>query len=128
MLKLTYTETGLHLERLSISLEEFVMNRVLLCLRSGLPIHVETSRAAFLLTADAAELPLLKSAMRHHHSDTISVDRVDGKYVEVCFSGTWIASDLCSEEGTLVSSLSDRTEFYLFKLWQLSESTLTLTT
>ncbi|MFM7888359.1 MAG: hypothetical protein ACKPCM_17085, partial [Pseudanabaena sp.] len=38
MLKLTYTEAGLHLERLDISLEEFVTNRMLLSLRSGASI------------------------------------------------------------------------------------------
>jgi len=125
MLKLTYTEAGLHLEKLSISLEEFVTNRVLLSLRSGLPIHIETSRAAFLLPADAAELTLLESAMRHHHSCSITLERVDRKYVEVSFSGTWMTFDRCAEEGTLVVALSDRAEFYLFKLWQQSESTLT---
>ncbi len=60
MLKLTYTEAGLHLERLDISLEEFVTNRMLLGLRSGLSIHIESSRAAFLLTADVVDLLLLK--------------------------------------------------------------------
>ena len=58
MLKLTYTDAGLYLERLDISLEEFVSNRVLLSLRSGLSIHVESSRAAFLLTADVVDLLL----------------------------------------------------------------------
>jgi len=98
MLKLTYTEAGLHLEKLDISLEEFVTNRMLLSLRSGSSIHIESSRA---------------------------VDKVDDRYVEVCFSGTWIANDLCAEEGTLVTALGDRVEFYLHKLWKLSESALT---
>jgi hypothetical protein len=125
MLKLTYTDAGLHLERLDISLEEFVSNRVLLSLRSGLSIHIESSRAAFLLTADVVDLLLLKSVMPEHLSNKLSVDRVDDRYVEVCFSGTWISSDLCAEEGTLVTALSDRVEAYLYNLWKISESALT---
>jgi hypothetical protein len=125
MLKLTYTEAGLHLERLDISLEEFVTNRMLLSLRSGLSIHIESSRAAFLLTADVVDLLLLKSVMSDRLSNKLSVDRVDDRYVEVCFSGTWISSDLCAEEGTLVTALGDRVEFYLHKLWKISESSLT---
>jgi hypothetical protein len=58
-------------------------------------------------------------------SNKLSVDRVDDRYVEVCFSGTWISSDLCAEEGTLVTALGDRVEIYLHKLWKISESTLT---
>lgn len=125
MLKLTYTDAGLHLERLDISLEEFVSNRVLLSLRSGLSIHIESSRAAFLLTADVVDLLLLKSVMSDRLSNKLSVDRVDDRYVEICFGGTWISTDLCAEEGTLVTALGDRVEFYLHKLWKISESTLT---
>jgi len=125
MLKLTYTEAGLHLEKLDISLEEFVTNRMLLSLRSGSSIHIESSRAAFLLTADVVDLLLLKSVMSDRIASKLSVDKVDDRYVEVCFSGTWIANDLCAEEGTLVTALGDRVEFYLYKLWKLSESALT---
>lgn len=125
MLKLTYTEAGLHLERLDVSLETFVTNRTLISLRSGLSIHIESSRAAFLLTADVVDLLFLKSVMADHLASKISVDRVDDRYVEVCFSGTWISSDLSAEEGTLVTALGDRVEFYLHKLWKLSESSLT---
>jgi hypothetical protein len=125
MLKLTYTESGLHLERLDISLEEFVTNRTLLCLRSGVSLHIEASRAAFLLTANMVELAFLQSAINGYPSSAITIDRVDNQYVEVCFSGTWLASDVSAEEGTLVSALGDRVEFYLYKLWELSESSLT---
>lgn len=124
MLKLTYTDAGLYLEKLDISLEEFVSNRVLLSLRSGLPIHIESSRAAFLLTAEVVDLLLLKSVMSDHLSNKLSVDRVDDRYVEVCFSGTWISRDLGAEEGTLVTALGDRVETYLHKLWKIGESAL----
>jgi len=52
MLKLTYTEFGLHLERVTVSLETLVSQRVVLALRMGQTLHVEPSRAAFLLSIE----------------------------------------------------------------------------
>jgi len=121
MMKLTYTETGFYLEKLTVSLEEFVTNRMLLSLRSGFPIHLAHSNASFLLPASADHLLLLDSVIGHDDSDTISLEKVDRNYVEIGFSGTWIASNPDAEEGTLVVVLSDRAEFYLYKIWQQSQ-------
>jgi len=49
MLKLTYTETGFRLERLKISLELWVAQRVSMTLCAGQTLYFEPSKASFLL-------------------------------------------------------------------------------
>jgi hypothetical protein len=42
--------------------------------------------------------------------------------VEVSLRGTWVSTSAESDEGVFVVALSDRVEFFLFKLWQLSQT------
>ena len=49
MLKLTYTESGLRMERLDQSVEAFIAQRVLLGLRTGTSVTAQPSTASFLL-------------------------------------------------------------------------------
>lgn len=121
MLKLTYTETGVHLELVAQSLEEWVFSRVILSLRVGLRLLVEPSTASFLLPADLPELPLLQSAAQLE-TEAIALCVCDAEYIEVSLRGTWLAADEESAEGAFVAAMSDRTEFFLFKLWQEAQS------
>jgi hypothetical protein len=57
MLKLTYTANDFYLECLTESLENWVANRTLLCLRTANSIYIEPSTASFLLFVDLAYLP-----------------------------------------------------------------------
>lgn len=118
MLKLTYTETGFHLERLAQSLEEWVLSRVLLSLRVGQKLLVEPSTASFLLPTDLPGLPLLQAAAQLERTEAIALCVCDAEYIEVSLRGTWLAADVESEEGAFVAAMSDRTEFLVFKLWQ----------
>jgi hypothetical protein len=118
MLKLTYTETGFHLELLAQSLEEWVVSRVILSLRVGQRLLVEPSTASFLLPANLPGLPLLQAAAQLERNDAIALAVCDAEYIEVSLQGTWLAADGESEEGVFVVALSERTEFFLFKLWQ----------
>lgn len=121
MLKLTYTETGVHLELVAQSLEEWVFSRVILSLRVGLRLLVEPSTASFLLPADLPGLPLLQSAAQLE-TEAIALCVCDAEYIEVTLQGTWLATDEESAEGAFVAAMSDRTEFFLFKLWQEAQS------
>lgn len=121
MLKLTYTETGVHLERVAQSLEEWVFSRVILSLRVGLRLLVEPSTASFLLPADLPGLPLLQSAAQLE-TEAIALCVCDAEYIEVSLRGTWLAADEESAEGAFVAAMSDRTEFFLFKLWQEAQT------
>ncbi|WP_013324077.1 alr0857 family protein [Gloeothece verrucosa] len=118
MLKLTYTESGFHLERLSQSLEEWVNTRVMLALRSGTPIYVEPSAASFLLPIDVPYLADLEKLVQREQGDILELSVCDEETVEVSLQGTWITNDPENEEGVFVCLLSDRAEFFLDKVWQ----------
>ncbi|NES95035.1 MAG: hypothetical protein F6K32_07330 [Desertifilum sp. SIO1I2] len=121
MLKLTYTETGFYLERLAQPLEEWVTTRILVALRAGTRFTVEPSTAAFLLPADLPHLAQLQVEARRE-DEAIAFSVCDADYIEVCLKGTWLTCNPQGEEGIFVVAMSDRTEFFLSKLWQDSLS------
>lgn len=120
MLKLTYTETGFYLERLAQPLEDWVTARVILALRAGTALCVESSSASFLLPA---ELPQLRHLEKYREvDDGISLSVCDAEYVEVSLEGTWMTSNVDGTEGVFVTSLSHSVEFFLLKLWEESQT------
>lgn len=122
MLKLTYVENGFKMELLSQSLEDWVTVRVLLALRSATPLCVEPSTASFLLPADLPYLSNLNALARQEDSDVLEMAVCDEDYVEVSLYGTWLSSDPKSDEGVFVTAMSDRVEFFLFKVWQEAQT------
>jgi len=127
MLKLTYIETGFHLEYLTQSLEEWVALRVILNLRVSEYIYVEPSTAAFLLPTDLPGLDLLAAEMQLcSATDAIDLSTCDVEYVEVSLKGTWLASDAETAEGIFVTTLSYTAESLLFKLWQEAQMDATV--
>lgn len=122
MLKLTYTENGFCLEHLAQPMENWVATRVTLALRSATPLFVEPSTASFLLPADLPHLQELEALAMRENPHSLSLAVCDAEYIEVCLNGTWLVSDPGSEEGIFVTTMSDRAEFFLFKLWQEAES------
>ncbi|MFB2891386.1 alr0857 family protein [Aerosakkonemataceae cyanobacterium BLCC-F50] len=121
MLKLTYTENGFNLERLAQSLEDWVTARVILSLRAGWHICVEPSTASFLLPADLPGIERLEIEARREDSEIVSVSACDVDYVEISLRGSWVSATSESDEGVFVVTMSDRTEFFLFKLWQQAQ-------
>jgi hypothetical protein len=120
MLKLTYTDAGLHMEKVTIALEKLVTQRVVLALRLGQALHIEPSRAAFLLPADAPGLNQLRLTIRMEKS-RVSVTLVDAQFVEVCVYGNWIATSDEAHEGMFITAFSDRTELLVYKLWESTQ-------
>ena len=118
MLKLTYTEFGLHLERVTVSLETLVCQRVVLALRMSQALHVEPSRAAFLLSVEAPGFADLEKLVRSDRVAVLSIAPVDEGFVEVSVQGSWIANTAEAHSGMFVTALSDRVEFFVYKLWQ----------
>ena len=121
MLKLTYTEFGLHLERLTVSPETLVCQRVVLALRMGQTLHVEPSRAAFLLSIDLPGFAELEKIARAERVAPLSMSPVDDAFVEVSVQGNWIANTAEAHSGMFVTVLGDRTEFFVYKLWQATQ-------
>jgi len=122
MLKLNYTEVGLYMERVVTSLELLIAQRVVLAMRLGQTLHVEPGCASFLLPADLPELAHLELALSQEQSASATVISVDSEYVEVSLTGSWIADSDEAQEGMFLTLLGDRSEVYIYKLWQMSES------
>ncbi|HIK14756.1 MAG TPA: hypothetical protein IGS53_05615 [Leptolyngbyaceae cyanobacterium M33_DOE_097] len=121
MLKLTYTDVGLHLERVPTPLEATVALRVILAMRTGSSLYAEPGRASFLLPADLPELNHLKAALSLEPSQTIEIDRVDQDYVEISLSGYWLANNVDAHEGMFVTVLSTRAEYFVAQLWEATQ-------
>ena len=120
MLKLTYTENGFYMERLAQSLEDWVTARVILALRAGTNLCVESSTASFLLPADMPQLRHLER--QQEGEDAIALTICDAEYIEVSLQGTWMTSDIDGAEGVFVTSMSYAIEFFLMKLWEESQT------
>ncbi len=98
-------------------------------MRLGQTLHIEPSRASFLLPADIPELKVLEMALQQEYSSAVTLIAVDEEFVEVGLSGSWIAEDKDAHEGmflavtsdSLSETLRERTEFLIYKLWQMSE-------
>lgn len=127
MLKVTYTETGSHVEQLTQSLEEWVEGWVLLAMRTSQQLVVEQSAATLLLRADLHDLPLLESLNRSEQA--IDLCRCDLEFVEVSLQGNWVSSGSISRQkedafvdGVFVAILPDAIERLLLELWQISQA------
>jgi hypothetical protein len=117
MLKLTYTERSFYLECLAQSLEEWVAQRVILAIRVGQPLCFEPSTASFLLPVDLPGVEVLKAEIKRHDSG-MTICSCDAEYVEVTLQGSWLSSGNEEAVGVFVTTMSERTEFFLHKLWQ----------
>jgi hypothetical protein len=122
MLKLQYTENELFMERVTESLEALITQRVVLTIRAGQALHVQPSNASFLLPADTTGLVQLELALRMETSQYVAVTSVDADSVEVSLSGTWIAETADAEEGVFLTTASDRAEFFIHELWQITQT------
>jgi hypothetical protein len=126
MLKLTYIENGFNLELLAQSLEDWVSVRVLLAVRSATPIYVEPMTASFLLPIDVPYLADLQALAQRETPEVIEIDLCDEDCVEVGLNGTWIAENPHSEEGVFVTAMSYSVEFFLFKVWQEAQTSVSV--
>lgn len=118
MLKLNYTESDLHMERIAAPLEVMVAQRVLLALRAGQTLHIQPGHASFLIPADAPGLAQLEALQLEQQ---VSLTPVDEQFMEICVEGSWIAATAQAHEGTFIAALGDRVEFFVYKLWQATQ-------
>ncbi|HLO86281.1 MAG TPA: hypothetical protein VK203_14975 [Nostocaceae cyanobacterium] len=122
MLKLTYTEGSFYLECLTQSLEEWVAQRVIFALRIGERLCFEPSTASFLLPVDLPGVEALRAEVKNHDSEIVALSVCDAEYLEVTLQGSWLAVGADDGAGVFVTVMSDRTEFFLHKLWQESQN------
>ncbi len=121
MLKLNYTDGRLYMERTLTNPELLIAQRVLLAMRLGRSLHVEPGQASFLLPADLPELKELEIALQQGCNPSATIFPVDNDFVEVNFSGSWVAESKEAHEGMFLTMMSDRIERFIYKLWQMSE-------
>jgi len=119
MLKLNYTESDLHMERIAAPLEVMVAQRVLLALRAGQTLHIQPGHASFLIPAHAPGLAQLEALLQLEQQ--VSLTPVDEQFMEICVEGSWIAATAQAHEGTFIAALGDRVEFFVYKLWQATQ-------
>ncbi|HEY9828596.1 MAG TPA: alr0857 family protein [Stenomitos sp.] len=121
MLKLTYTESGLRLERLGLSLEVWIAQRVTLMLRAGQKLYVEPSTASFLLDARQPGLLRLEKLLSQEYKSRIAIAPAEAGMVEVSLPGSWIAECSDAHEGLFVTGCSDAVELCLYRLWHVAQ-------
>ena len=131
MLKLNYTDLGLHMEHVTASVDVIVAQYVLVAMRLGKSMHVEQSRASFLMPADSITLEKLQDVL-HRGNDTtfggevailpqewcFTIEPVDHSFVEISMSGTWMSESLDGDVGIFLTSFDPHTEYLLHQLWQ----------
>ncbi|MEM9213079.1 MAG: alr0857 family protein [Cyanobacteria bacterium P01_F01_bin.150] len=122
MLKLNYTDLGLHMEHVTASVDVIVAQYVLVAMRLGKSMHVEQSRASFLMPADSITLTQLQDVLQHG-CDTpfegeVAIAPVDHAFVEISMSGTWMSEALDGDVGIFLTSFDLHTEYLLHQIWQ----------
>ncbi|EKQ66659.1 hypothetical protein OsccyDRAFT_4447 [Leptolyngbyaceae cyanobacterium JSC-12] len=125
MLKLTYTEHGLHLERAAVPLEVLVAQRVMLAIRAGQRLHIEPGTASFLLAANTPGLAQLRRSLQLEHPPTMTIAPVDDEFVELTVYGSWLAETVEAQEGIFVTAFSHLTEMWVIKLWEATQAQVT---
>lgn len=121
MLKLSYTDYGLFLEQVAASLDTVATQRVMLAVHVGETLHLEASRAAFLLPVKLPGITHLESILETNATDAIALTNVDDDFVEISLKGTWIASSANAESGTFVTTLAPESEQLIYRLWQVTQ-------
>ena len=118
MLKIIYTETGLHLERLPVDLKQWITRRIKFATSVGEPMIVSKQRATFPLPSPVCELPAVDLALPDPISNTMTIDRCDLDYVEVGLNGYWLSTHSNSAEGIFVCQQTEKIELFLWQMWQ----------
>jgi hypothetical protein len=118
VLKIIYTDTGIHLEILNVEHQQWIAERVKFATSIDEQIVVSKQRATFPLPAPIYEFPMVEQDLGKMAANTVTVDLCDLDYVEFGMDGYWLASDYDSNEGIFVCEQTERIESYLWQLWR----------
>ncbi|MBD2249415.1 alr0857 family protein [Nostoc sp. FACHB-888] len=124
MLKLTYTQSSFYLECLTLSLEEWVAQRVILSLRVGQSLSIQPSTASFLLPADLPGVEVLKAEVKRDDTEIVTLYACDAEYMEVTLRGSWLLDSSKDAVGVFFTTMSHHTELFLHRLWQEAETSV----
>ena len=121
MLKLTYTSTGVILERSVESLEVAVRRRVLLSLSMGEPLGLEPTSVSLMVDRSVPMLKTLMTAISDNPASTLKLVQRETAQVEMQLQGYWLARQEIPGEGVFMMNLDPALEGHLVKIWQASQ-------
>ncbi len=118
MLKITYTETGIAIEQLTISPEAIIAQRSILALRVGRPMAVQPGYGTLLLSTRVKEtMALLQS---DEFAPNLTLAPCEPGWFEVTLQGLWIAEFPNSEQGLFIVELASHLEQKIADGWRQS--------
>jgi hypothetical protein len=122
MLKLQYTEAGLHVEQIHQSVEVWLSQRSVLAVSTGQSFWVEKSTASFLLAADAIAGKMVKTYIQHESSGAIALDVAEAGYLEITIQGIWTAASSTTHEGVFIVGFETELEEAIAHWWHQSQA------
>ncbi len=120
MLKVMYSESGLHLECLTQLTEDWIALQAILAVRTARQLVIEHCSASLLLRADLDGLRVLEQLISAEEMGLIALSVCDAEFTEVSLRGIWISAGN-AEEGSFVVMMSHAAEVLLLQLWQESQ-------
>jgi hypothetical protein len=126
MLKITYSDSGILIEPLALTVEAVVAQRTMVALRISETTVIEPARGSLLLSGNLPEMAVLVCGTRHL-SDVevemcdLSPDHGQPDWWEVTLYGTWIGHSVTAAEGILLAELDPAIEQQILRLWQQSQ-------
>jgi hypothetical protein len=131
MLKLTYTSTGVTLERSVEPLEVAVRRRMMLGLSMGQPLGMEPTSVSLMVNRSIPALKALISAVASAPASTlrlvqkeaaqVEMQQVEMQQVEMQLQGYWLAQQEPFGEGVFMMNLDPTLEGHLVNIWQASQ-------
>lgn len=121
MLKLTYTSTGVTLERSVESLELAMRRRVLLSLSLGEPLGLEPTSISLMVNRSAPTLKTLIAAISDAPTSALRLVQKGAVQVEMQLQGYWLAQQEQPGQGVFMMACDPAVEGHLVKIWQVSQ-------
>jgi hypothetical protein len=120
MLKITYTSTGVTLERSVESLDVVMRRRVLLGLRMGQPLGMEPTSVSLMVNRSVPALKTLMNAVASAPASTLRLVQKTAQ-VEMQLQGYWLAQQEPVGEGIFMMNLDPTLEGHLVNIWRASQ-------
>jgi hypothetical protein len=121
MLKLTYTSTGVTLERSVEPLEVAVRRRIMLGLSMGKPLGLEPTSVSLMVNRSVPALKALSDAVSNAQVSTLRLVQREAAQVEMQLQGYWLAQQEILGEGVFMMNLDPTLEGHLVNIWQASQ-------
>ena len=117
MLKIIYTETGLHLEILTGDQNQWIAERRKFAASIGEPLLVSRQIMTFTVPSPLCPVSEIDADLQKMGARTVTVHRCDLGYVEVELNGYWLSGDADGAEGISICQQTERVESYIWQLW-----------